>query len=111
MRGFMDILLILVVRGSDLLISNSPLYLFKLDSKRSSHAYLLARCVSYVNLKDLIPKRPHSGLENPGESAYNENSKALNQSRRERERYGNGKKAGDFFGLHMTLVLFQYRAY
>jgi len=50
-------------------------------------------------------------LEYPGESAYNENRKALNQSRREREGYERGKKTGDFFGLHMTLVLFQYRAY
>jgi hypothetical protein len=28
-----------------------------------------------------------------------------------KERYERGKEAGDFFGLHMTLVLFQYRAY
>jgi hypothetical protein len=67
--------------------------------------------VRYVNFKDLIPKRPHSGLENPEESAYNEKKKTLNQSKRGRERYEHGKEAGDFFRLHMTLVLFQYRAY
>jgi len=50
-------------------------------------------------------------LENPGEWAYNKRIEALNQSKKGKELYGKGQEAGDFFGLHMTLVLFQYRAY
>jgi hypothetical protein len=40
-----------------------------------------------------------------------EYNKKILMRRKERKRYEHSKKTGDFFGLHMTLVLFQYRAY
>jgi hypothetical protein len=47
-----------------------------------------------------------------GTSLYNEKKKGiLKTRRREKNRYEHGKKTGGFFRLHMTLVLFQYRAY
>jgi hypothetical protein len=50
-------------------------------------------------------------LEIPGEWAYNTNKAVLNRIKSERNRHEQDQKAGGFFGLHMTLVLFQYRAY